>query len=79
MGLVDRNVLQDKAKAVLNELNQNYRKNYRTTFTKQVKQVLEMPKPRKIANSIKRDTENQWEETCIEMYFKLQKGMNFKI
>ena len=79
MGLVDQNVLQDKAKAVLNELNQNYRKNYRTTFTKQVKQVLEMPKPRKIANSIKRDTENQWEETCIEMYFKLQKGMNFKI
>ena len=79
MGLVDRNVLQDKTKAVLNELNQNYRKNYRTTFTKQVKQVLEMPKPRKIANSIKRDTENQWEETCIEMYFKLQKGMNFKI
>ena len=79
MGLVDRNVLQDKTKAVLNELNPNYRKNYRTTFTKQVKQVLEMPKPRKIANSIKRDTENQWEETCIEMYFKLQKGMNFKI
>ena len=79
MGLVDRNVLHDKTKAVLNELNQNYRKNYRTTFTKQVKQVLEMPKPRKIANSIKRDTENQWEETCIEMYFKLQKGMNFKI
>ena len=79
MGLVDRNVLQDKTKAVLNELNQNYRKNYRTTFTKQVKQVFEMPKPRKIANSIKRDTENQWEETCIEMYFKLQKGMNFKI
>ena len=79
MGLVDRNVLQDKTKAVLNELNQNYRKDYRTTFTKQVKQVLEMPKPRKIANSIKRDTGNQWEETCIEMYFKLQKGMNFKI
>ena len=79
MGLVDRNVLQDKTKAVLNELNQNYRKDYRTTFTKQVKQVLEMPKPRKIASSIKRDTGNQWEETCIEMYFKLQKGMNFKI
>ena len=79
MGLVDRNVLQDKTKAVLNELNQNYRKDYRTTFTKQVKQVLEMPKPRKIANTIKRDTGNQWEETCIEMYFKLQKGMNFKI
>ena len=79
MGLVDRNVLKDKTKAVLNELNQNYRKDYRTTFTKQVKQVLEMPKPRKIANSIKRDTGNQWEETCIEMYFKLQKGMNFKI
>ena len=59
LGLVERNVLQDKTKAILNELNQNYRKNYRTTFTKQVKEVLEMPKPREIAKSIKTDIENQ--------------------
>ena len=72
MGLVERNVLQDKTKVILNELNQNYRKNYRTTFIKQVKQVLEMPKPRGIAKSIKRDIENQWAETCVERYFKLQ-------
>ena len=72
MGLVERNVLQDKTKVILNELNQNYRKNYRTTFIKQVKQVLEMPKPQGIAKSIKRDIENQWAETCVERYFKLQ-------
>ena len=71
MGLVERNVLQDKTKVILNELNQNYRKNYRTTFIKQVKQVLQMPKPRGIAKSIKRDIENQWAETCLERYFKL--------
>ena len=58
LGLVKRNVLQDKTKAILNELNQNYLKNYRTTFTKQVKEVLEMPKPLEIANSIKREIEN---------------------
>ena len=79
LGLVERNVLQDKTKAILNELNQNYRKNYRTTFTKQVKEVLEMPKPREIAKSIKTDIENQWAETCVERYFMLQKEMNFKI
>ena len=79
MGLVKRNVSKDKTKAILNELNQNYRRDYRTTFTKQVKQVLEIQKPREIAKSIKRDIENQWEETCVERYFKLQKEMNFKI
>ena len=72
MGLVERNVLQDKTKVILNELNQNYRKNYRKTFIKQVKQVLEMPKPRGIPKSIKREIENQCAETCVERYFKLQ-------
>ena len=62
LALVERNVLQDKTKAILNELNQNYQKNYRTTITKQVKRVLKIPKPRKIAKSLKRDIENQ--ETC---------------
>ena len=69
MGLVERNVLQDKTKVILNELNQNYRKNYRTTFIKQVKQVLEMPKPRGIAKSIKREIENQWAKTCVANEF----------
>ena len=64
---------------MLNELNQNFRKNYATTFTKQVKQVIKIPKPQEIVKSIERNIENQWEETCIERYFKLQKGTNFKI
>ena len=58
LALVERNVLQDKTKAILNELNQNYQKDYRTTITKQVKRVLKIPKPRKIAKSLKRDIEN---------------------
>ena len=53
LGLVKRNVLQDKAKAILNQSSQNYRKNYSTTFTKQAKQVLEIPKPRETSKSIK--------------------------
>ena len=42
-----------------------------TTFTKQVKRVLEIPKPRDIEKSIKTDIENQWEESCDERYVKL--------
>ena len=67
-GLIEKQVLQ---KSILSELNNNFRNNYHTTFTKQVKRVLEIPKPRDIAKSIKTDIENQWEETFVERYVKL--------
>ena len=70
-GLIEKQVLQDKTKSILSELNNNFRNNYHTTFTKQVKRVLEIPKPRDIAKSIKTNIENQWEETCVERYVKL--------
>ena len=70
-GLIEKQVLQDKTKSILGELNNNFRNNYHTTFTKQVKQVLEIPKPKDIAKSIKTDIENQWAETCVERYVKL--------
>ena len=67
-GLIEKQVLQ---KSILSELNNNFRNNYHTTFTKQVKRVLEIPKPRDIAKSIRTDIENQWEETFVERYVKL--------
>ena len=70
-GLIEKQVLQDKTKSILSELNNNFRNNYHTTFTKQVKQVLEIPKPKDIAKSMKTNIENQWEETCVERYVKL--------
>ena len=70
-GLIEKQVLQDKTKSILGELNDNFRNNYHTTFTKQVKQVLEIPKPKDIAKSIKTDIENQWGETCVERYVNL--------
>ena len=70
-GLIEKQVLQDKTKSILSELNNNFRNNYHTTFTKQVKRVLEIPKPRYIAKSIKTDIENQWEQTFVERYVKL--------
>ena len=70
-GLIEKQLLQDKAKSILSELNNNFRNNYHKTFTKQVKQVLEIPKPKDSAKLIKTDIENQWEETCVERYVKL--------
>ena len=70
-GLIEKQVLQDKTKSILSELNNNFRNKYHTTFTKQVKRVLEIPKPRDIAKSIKTDVENQWEETFVERCVKL--------
>ena len=70
-GLIEKQVLQDKTKSILSELNNNFCNKYHTTFTKQVKRVLEIPKPRDIAKSIKTDIENQWEKTCVERYVKL--------
>ena len=78
MGLVEQNVLQDKTKAVLNELNQNYQKNYHTTFTKQVKQVLEIPKPEEIAKSIKRNRESVGRDMHRKV-FQVAKRNEFQI
>ena len=41
--LVETAVLQLKTKEIINNLNRDYRKNYRTTFTKQFKETLDLP------------------------------------
>ena len=43
VGLIEKQVLQDKTKSIRND--RSFRNNSHTTFTKQVKRVLEIPKP----------------------------------
>ena len=65
-GLVEAAVLKEKTKEIINNLNRDYRKNYRTTFTKQFKKTLGLPDVKNIAKSVKENIEDIWEETCVE-------------
>ena len=47
--------LKDRTTDVLNNLNKEYRVKYKTTFTKEVKKILHIRDPWKIASSIKED------------------------
>ena len=58
--------MQEKTKEIINDLNRDYRKNYRTTFTKQFKETLDLPDVKSIAKSVKENIEDIWEETCVE-------------
>ena len=40
VGLIESMVLQEKAKKIVNDLNRDDRKNYRTTFTTEFKNTL---------------------------------------
>ena len=64
-GLVEAAVLKEKTKRN-NNLNRDYRKNYRATFTKQFKETLDLPDVKSIAKSVKENIEDIWEETCVE-------------
>ena len=64
-GLVEAAVLKEKTKRN-NNLNRDYRKNYRATFTKQFKETLDLPDVKNIAKSVKENIEDIWEETCVE-------------
>ena len=55
--------MQEKTKEIIKDL---YRKSYRTTFTKQFKQTLDLLDVKSIAKSVKQNIEDIWEETCVE-------------
>ena len=59
-------VLQEKTREIINNLNRDYRKNYRTTFTKQSKETLDLPDVKSTAKSVKENIEDIWEETYVE-------------
>ena len=65
-GLHDRKALEDKTNSILNKLNKEYKINYKTTFTKEVKKMLDISEPKKIACQIKENIESRMEETCFE-------------
>ena len=46
-------VLKYRTTDILNDLNKEYRANYKTTFTKEVKKILHIADSRKIASSIR--------------------------
>ena len=65
-GLIESMVLQEKTKQTVNDLNRDYRKNYRTTFTTEFKKTLNIPTVKKTAKFIKKNIEELWEKTCVE-------------
>ena len=67
-GLIEPFILKDRAREIFNKLNQEFRTEYNTTFTKQAKDHLKVHKPSAIVRLAKKDIENQLEDTCIEMY-----------
>ena len=71
-GLVDPMALKDRTVDILNNLNEEYRVKYKTTFTKEVKKILHIRDPRKIASSIKEDVESTRDllEEVISCYLK---------
>ena len=66
-GLVDPMALKDRTTDILNNLNKEYCVKYKTTFTKEVKKILHIRDPRKIASSIKEDVELELQETYFQM------------
>ena len=64
--MIESMVLQEKTKQTVNDLNRDYRKNYRTTFTTEFKKTLNIPTVKKTAKFIKKNIEELWEKTCVE-------------
>ena len=70
-GLFDIVKLKEQTKDILNDLNKEYCEKYKTTFTKQAKEILGIAIPKSIAHTIKENIELQMEETCFERQLTL--------
>ena len=53
---------------IFNKLNQEFRTEHNTSFTKQVQDHLKVHKPSVIVRLAKKDIENRLEDTCVERY-----------
>ena len=67
-GLIEPSILKDRTRETFSKLNQEFRTEYNTTFTKQAKDHLNVHKPSSIVRLAKKDIENQLEDTCVERY-----------
>ena len=66
--LIEPSILKDRTREIFNKLNPEFRTEYNTTITKQVKDYLKVHKPSAIVRLAKKDIENQLEDTCVERY-----------
>ena len=54
-GLIEPSILKDRTREIFNKLNQKFRAEYNTTFTKQVKDYLKVYKPLAIVKLARKD------------------------
>ena len=66
--LIEPSILKDRTREIFNKLNQEFRTEYNTTFTKQTKDYLKVHKPSAIVRLAKKDIENQLENASVERY-----------
>ena len=64
--LIESMVLHEKTKQVVNDQKGDYRKNYRTTFTTEFKNILNTPNVKKTTKLIKKKIKELWQETYVE-------------
>ena len=62
---MDNVKLKEQTNDILNDLNKDYREKYKTTFTKQAKEIRGIPNPKLIAHTIKENIKFKMEETCF--------------
>ena len=65
-GLFDNFKLKEQTNNILNDLNKDYPKKWKATFTKQAKEIFSIPNPKLIAHTIKENIELQMDEPCFE-------------
>ena len=65
-GLIESMALKEKTKQIVNDLKRDYRKDYCTTFTTEIKNTLNIPNAKKTAKLIKKNIEELLEGTCVE-------------
>ena len=58
--------LKEQTIHILHDSNKEYREKYKTTFTKQAKEIPDIPNPKSIPYTIKENIELQMEEICFE-------------
>lgn len=70
-GLVKAQVLRNITSNIVNKLNEDYKRDYNTTFTGQICKQHKNNSPdevKSIARATKQDIEKQWKETAVERY-----------
>ena len=65
-GLIEPFISKDRKRKIFNKLNQEYRTEYNTAFTKQAKDHLKVHKPSVTVRLAKKDIENKLEDNALK-------------